>query len=278
MSELKPRSFRIDDETLKKFQEISQKISGNQQEVLAKLIESYEFQSGKAVLIDRKKDIEDFENYVTAITRMYMASLEDYENRTETVRVEFDAQLKSKETTIKDLQNEREKLKLEHDQALSTRTSLESQISQLNNKIKNDYEVRLADIQKTLTDNESYIVLLKEKNQTLEQKAENFEVLQTENEAARIKIAELEKQLDTQSMEHQKAILELEKKHMSEISALEVAHRTEFTKYQQYFQSVLDKQFTEQKQAEQKQKRTAKKSTAKKSASETTVTENKAES
>ena len=46
---LKPRSYRINDETAEKIKEIAASIGGNQQETLAKLIEAYEFQSGKAV-------------------------------------------------------------------------------------------------------------------------------------------------------------------------------------------------------------------------------------
>ena len=91
--ELKPKSFRIDDETAEKFKEISNTIGGNQQETLAKLIEAYEFQSGKAILTEKKADIEQFEKYVSAITRMFMGSLEDNQNITETVRTEFDALL-----------------------------------------------------------------------------------------------------------------------------------------------------------------------------------------
>ena len=88
---LKPKSFRIDDETADKFKEISSSIGGNQQETLAKLIEAYEFQSGKAILTEKKADIEQFEKYVTALTRMFMGSLEDNQNITETVRTEFEA-------------------------------------------------------------------------------------------------------------------------------------------------------------------------------------------
>ena len=59
--ELKPKSFRIDDETAEKFKEISNTIGGNQQETLAKLIEAFEFQSGKAILTEKKADIEQIE-------------------------------------------------------------------------------------------------------------------------------------------------------------------------------------------------------------------------
>ena len=92
---LKPRSYRINDETAEKIKEIAASIGGNQQETLAKLIEAYEFQSGKAVLTEKKSDIEQFEKYVNAIIRMYMGSLEDNQNITETVRTEFDALLQS---------------------------------------------------------------------------------------------------------------------------------------------------------------------------------------
>lgn len=73
--ELKPKSFRIDDATAEKFKEISATIGGSQQETLAKLIEAYEFQSGKAILTNKKDDIEQFERYTTAITRMFMVLL-----------------------------------------------------------------------------------------------------------------------------------------------------------------------------------------------------------
>lgn len=51
---LKPKSFRITDETAEAFKQISTEIGGNQQEALAKLIEAYEFQKGKAILTEKK--------------------------------------------------------------------------------------------------------------------------------------------------------------------------------------------------------------------------------
>ena len=64
---LKPKSFRIDDETAEKFKKIASLIGGNQQETLSKLIETFEFQQGKVVLTNKKDDIETFENYVTSL-------------------------------------------------------------------------------------------------------------------------------------------------------------------------------------------------------------------
>ena len=112
---LKPRSYRINDETAEKIKEIAASIGGNQQETLAKLIGAYEFQAGKAILTDKKDDIEQFERYVNAITRMFMGSLDDNQNITETVRTEFDGLLKSKDATIQDLQ---EKIKVASEQLI----------------------------------------------------------------------------------------------------------------------------------------------------------------
>ena len=52
---LKPKSFRIDEETAEKFKQISAAIGGNQQEALSKLIEAYEFQTGKAIITKKKQ-------------------------------------------------------------------------------------------------------------------------------------------------------------------------------------------------------------------------------
>ena len=133
---LKPKSFRIDDETADKFKEISATIGGNQQETLAKLIEAFEFQSGKAILTEKKADIDQFEKYVTAITRMYMSSLEDNQNITETVRTEFDALLKSKDATIQDLQEKLTVTKqLKEDAAIKAKSHADEN-TRLNDYIK----------------------------------------------------------------------------------------------------------------------------------------------
>lgn len=284
MSELKPKSFRIDDETAEKFKEISSSIGGNQQETLAKLIQAYEFQTGKAVLTEKKADIEQFEDYVTAITRMFMGSLNDNQNMKEIVRAQFDAQLNSKDTTILNLQDENKGLKAERDQAVSIRANLEEQITLLNDRIKNEYEKRLDDAQKMIDDQESHVSLLKGKNQQLEQNAENYKQLQSENVALRQELAEIKRQLESQTLEHQKSVLELKEQHMNETNELKEKHLKEIEEYQQKYKTELDKRSETQSQAEPKQKKpTARKTAAakkpdEKKSDETAATENKPES
>lgn len=115
MAELKPRSFRVDDDTADKLKALADEIGGNQQEVFSKLIEAYEFQKGKTILTDKKEDIERFEGFVTLLTRMYMTSLEENQNITDIVHAEFEALLMSKDRIIQDLQDKTSKLSIENE-------------------------------------------------------------------------------------------------------------------------------------------------------------------
>ena len=104
MAEVKPRSFRIDEETAEKFKKICLEAGLNQQDALAKLIESYELQAGKTVLTEKRDDIEVFERYTSLLVQKYMGALEEIQDSRETIRSEFKAQLDSKDALICDLQ------------------------------------------------------------------------------------------------------------------------------------------------------------------------------
>ena len=233
--ELKPKSFRIDDETAEKFKEISNTIGGNQQETLAKLIEAFEFQSGKAILTDKKADIEQFEKYVSAITRMFMGSLEDNQNITETVRTEFDALLKSKDATIQDLQEKLTVAKqLKEDATLKARAHADEN-ARLNNVIdslNNEYNSKMDDMQSMLSDKDNLNKALTDSCNDLKAKIEGMkdaaeqsaifreelEQIKKENEKIIREYSELEKQMQQEQTANEKAVSEL-KQH--EADALE---------------------------------------------------------
>ena len=154
---LKPKSFRINDETAEKIKEISNSIGGNQQETISKLIEAYEFQAGKAILTEKKADIEKFEQYVTTITRMFMTSLEDNQNLSETIKSEFDALLKSKDETIQDLQRQTKEAKVARDEAISKAQKLEEENEMLKThtvQLDNEYASKVSDLQSMVSDKE----------------------------------------------------------------------------------------------------------------------------
>lgn len=224
--ELKPKSFRIDDETAEKFKEISNTIGGNQQETLAKLIEAFEFQSGKAILTDKKADIEQFEKYVSAITRMFMGSLEDNQNITETVRTEFDALLKSKDVTIQDLQEKLTVAKqLKEDATLKARAHADenARLNSVIDSLNNEYNSKMDDMQSMLSDKDSLNKALTDSCNDLKTKIEGMkeaadqsakfreelEQLKKEHEKVIREQSDLEKRMQQEQTAHEKAISEL---------------------------------------------------------------------
>lgn len=224
--ELKPKSFRIDDETAEKFKEISNTIGGNQQETLAKLIEAFEFQSGKAILTDKKADIEQFEKYVSAITRMFMGSLEDNQNITETVRTEFDALLKSKDATIQDLQEKLTVAKqLKEDATLKAKAHADenARLNSVIDSLNNEYNSKMDDMQSMLSDKDSLNKALTDSCNDLKTKIEGMkeaaeqsaifreelEQLKKEHEKVIRERSGLEKQMQQEQTVHEKAISEL---------------------------------------------------------------------
>ena len=224
--ELKPKSFRIDDETAEKFKEISNTIGGNQQETLAKLIEAFEFQSGKAILTDKKADIEQFEKYVSAITRMFMGNLEDNQNITETVRTEFDALLKSKDATIQDLQEKLTVAKqLKEDATLKARAHADenARLNSVIDSLNNEYNSKMDDMQSMLSDKDSLNKALTDSCNDLKTKIEGMkeaaeqsaifreelEQLKKEHEKVIRERSDLEKQMQQEQTAHEKAISEL---------------------------------------------------------------------
>mgnify|MGYP000176974302 CR=1 FL=1 len=260
--ELKPKSFRINDETAEKFKEISMNIGGNQQETLSKLIEAYEFQAGKAVLTEKKADIEQFEKYITAITRMFMGSLEDNQNVSETIRTEFDALLKSKDSVIADLQKKVVDAKESKDTAEAN-----AKVAVAENQKLND---RVDQMEKMLIDKEQLNKALTDSCNELKSKVESMTAASKENEALKKDIADLTSSKDKlmsdikkheemlkEQQEHEKIALEqlqqkcdlnkekemlqLEKQYSDEIQKLKAEKQAEVDSYQKKYMELLEK-------------------------------------
>lgn len=270
MADSKPRSFRIDDETADKFKEISNSIGGNQQETLAKLIEAFEFQSGKAILMEKKTDIEQFERYVTALTRMFMNSLEDNQNITDTVRTEFEALLHSKDNTIQDLQAQLTVAKQLKEEAATKAKSYVDENSRLNEYIESlqeEYSSKLNDMQSMLVDKENLNRALTDSCNNLKAKVDVMEAEHEEVAILRKNIAtitferdslkkstdEAEKLLSRANKEHEKVIAAMQQhevdliertKAEAQIAQDKVVLELE-SKYREQIQN-----FKEQKQAE----------------------------
>ena len=235
--ELKPRSFRIDDTTIEKFKEISNIIGGNQQETLAKLIESFEFQSGKAVLTEKKADIEQFEKYITAITRMFMGSLEDNQNITETVRTEFDALLTSKDAVIQDLQEKLTAAKqVKEDATLKARTHADenARLHEVIDSLNHEYNTKMDDMQSMLSDKDNLNKALTDSCNELKAKIEGI------REAA-AQSAALKKELEHLKQEHEK-IIRKQAEQEKQMQQEQAAHAQTVSELKQHEADALERQ------------------------------------
>lgn len=106
-----PKSFRVDDETASKIKDIAAQIGGNQQAAFSALIDAYEFEQGKASIPERAEEIEVFHSKLHDAEEIYKKILEQYRDQDAVIHSQYDAQLRSKDTTIQQLQESVEKLK-----------------------------------------------------------------------------------------------------------------------------------------------------------------------
>lgn len=233
---LKPKSFRIDDETAEKFRQITGQLGGNQQTAMAKLIEAYEFQAGKAMLTEKKADIDQFERYVTAMTRMYMSSLEANQNITETVRTEFDAQLKSKDATILDLQAKSQAAAIAKTEAEARAKASEDEAEQrriMIAEMQQDYDAQIKNLKSMLADKDSLNKALADSCAELKNKIKEMmsemdridqlrqKLIDTENQLSdcKAKIVDARQQAAEDQMTYQRDLLESAKRHQTEINS-----------------------------------------------------------
>lgn len=238
--ELKPKSFRISDEIAEKFRTISSSIGGSQQETLAKLIEAYEFQAGKAILTDKKADIEQFEKYVSCLSRMYMAVLEDNQNITELVRSEFEALLLSKDKIIQELQERLRKSQEEEKIAKENENRIKMELVSIQTsfqKTEHEFRKKFEDMQEKLADKDNLNKALTDSCKSLKENLEECEELKQ-----RIKELEcLKNELENRYLEFQKELFLLEKSKQDEIVELKKIHIKEIEHYQNRYKELFDK-------------------------------------
>lgn len=218
MAELRPRSFRIDEETAEKFKKICIEAGLNQQDALAKLIESYELQAGKAVLTEKRDEIEQFERYTSILIQKYMVALEDNQNVKETVRSEFSAQLRSKDELISDLQQQKKSAEEAKQQVTAEAKMAADEADQLRKDLETEQK-RCEDLKDSLEDKNQLNKALKADKDRLEAQVnvlkeaqQQMEALRKELEAAKAAQTAAEKQLKEQQAAGKKALEDLREK------------------------------------------------------------------
>lgn len=235
MAETKPKSFRVSEATAEKFKEIAGELGGNQQEAMAKLIEAYEFQQGKAVF-KKTTEIETFEKYVTLLTRMYMSSLEDNQHINETVHSEFAAQLQSKDAVILDLRGKLEEMELSNKENIALHQEIAAMKLQQEEQRKN-LENMLQD-KNALNDalTKSYDELCN-KLEITQNKQKDIDILKEQNKELKEQVNTLKKELETTKQQH---ILELERQQFALDKKYQQEKQQEIDKYQQKYFELLE--------------------------------------
>ena len=274
-SELKPKSFRIDDETNEKLKLIMKDFP-NQNLALQKMVEVYEFQQGKESISERKADIEEFEKYVSCLVRMYMTSLESNQNQKELIRGEFDAQLRTLKEKLDTTRQEKDEIALKSKKYASENEQLKHAMEQL----KIEYDSKMDSMQDILKEKEESNQLLKSAGTDLKAKVEQMtveveqtKVIRQELDSLKIQYDKLEtvykslqaesshekekyekelaetKKNENEAIERVKAqeqftlnktILELEKQHQEQLQQLKEQQQKEIDKYQKKYLGLLE--------------------------------------
>ena len=256
--ELKPKSFRIDDETNEKLKELMKNFP-NQNIAIQKMIEAFEFQQGKEVLVEKKADIEEFENYVGCLVRMYMTSLETNQNQKELIRSEFDGQLRTKDALLQEKQEQltvAKQLKEEATLRANAHANENEDLKQTIERLNTEYNAKMNDMQDMLQDkdnlNKALISSCNDLKAEVEQMAaeeEQNKILNKELDSIKAEYGKLEtiyKSLQA-DFSHEK------EKHEQELDQMKKTHSRALQRVQEQEQIKLDKALLELEKQHQEQ-------------------------
>lgn len=214
-------NFRIDQESADAFRKFCKDNGLNQAQGFDHMIQVMELDRAKAMAPTSSKDIEEFEMYVKKVMAAYLKSVEDYSNARETAREDFASALESKDKMIASLQEKTEKLaegkqilekvtseaRAERDQAVKDATVAKEQAETV---------AKLAD------EKDKTISTLADKLGVAESKADGYDDLKKSEEVAKLRISELEKEMERMKEAADRELASVQKDHETEIRELKV--------------------------------------------------------
>lgn len=218
------RSFRVTEDTISRFKEVSAEIGGSQQDTLAKLIDVYELEKSKMAFPMASESVSQFEGLLGSINRLFLQMIEEKGNIETVCRSSFEAQLRSKGVLIDDLQSQIEKARLDLEQA----ESKEAEARDLNNVSVKKYHALKADFHSLSAKHE---MQLAEKNSFISSLTASVEDLRASCDAKTSRIGELERLISENDALAEKKVAELlERKQFEfdkEVLALRVSFQAE---------------------------------------------------
>lgn len=132
--ELKVKSFRVNEETFSKFKDIASKEFGNQSQCLEALINIYETEESKSILVNRELEIESFQDYLNKISRLFITSLQLSTDAEERAKSTFLQKLESKDEAILIIKNKIDELKLENKTLIDKNKQIQKETMALKSK------------------------------------------------------------------------------------------------------------------------------------------------
>lgn len=200
--ELKIKSFRVDEETFEKFKNIASSEFKGQGQCLEALINVYEMENSKASLVERKLEIESFQDYLNKINQLFLTSLQMSKDAEIRFKDEYVKQLNIKNKTIEKLQNREdellEKVKLlekSNKELTSSKDILEKDKSTLTQLVSRNHD-------------------LLDSNRREIENLQGFKIYKDENNSLKEDMQSLKENLN-------KANVEIEKKHQNLILQIE---------------------------------------------------------
>lgn len=188
--ELKIKSFRVDEDTFEKFKVIASKEFGNQGQCLDALINLYEMENSKSALLERKLEIESFQDYLNKINQLFVTSLQMSKDAEGRVKEEYLRQLSTKDTTIERLQI-REKENLEKVNSYKERfKQLEEEVLEFK-KVNKALELDKSTLSQLVTRNHELL----EKNKKEIEKINEYKIYKNENETLKKQINSMENEI-----------------------------------------------------------------------------------
>jgi hypothetical protein len=178
--ELKPVSYRIDDETKEKIRQIADDLQLNQQGTIQKLIEAFELQKSKSTVTDagKKEIIDTFDFYTSKLNQSFISVVQGLQDADEKAETKVADKLQSKDATIQDLQEKLTVAKqLKEDATLKAKTFADENVH-LNGTIESltkEYTDKLADMQEALKDKTDLVDTLKDSCMELKHKVDSMQ-------------------------------------------------------------------------------------------------------
>lgn len=218
---IKQTNFRIDQESADAFRKFCDENGLNQAQGFDHMIQVMELNRAKTIVPGSAKDIETFEMYMKKVMEAYLKSVEDYSTARETAREDFASALESKDKTIASLQEKADKL-AEGKQILEN--SIAEARAERTQAVKDAAAAKeqAETSAKLVAEKDKTISTLADKLGVAESKADGYDDLKKSEETAKLRISELEKEMERMKEAADRELASTQKDHETEIRELKV--------------------------------------------------------